>query len=114
MMSVSELAIKRDIAFLHSGVKKAVFDQLRTCGFMRHIHSRSFFWDLNDAVLFASKIVIDNESKGSDSGSISEKEEPLIDLTTQDHEKPSGDYSPLIAGDEDEINPVEKNMCAIF
>ena len=114
MKKVSDLAKKNEITFVHSGLKKVVFAQLKTCGFMKQIHSRSFFWDLNDAVLFASKIVIDNESKSSSDDSTSEKEDVSIDLTTKDNVRPSSDYSPLIAGDVDEINLVENSLCTIF
>ena len=110
MMSVSELANKRKITFVHSGLKKVIFDQLRTCGFMKHVHTRSFFWDLNDAVLFASKIINDNKLK-TPSDSVTEKEEVSIDLNQK--ELPSSDYSPLIAGDEEEFKS-KKTSCIIF
>jgi hypothetical protein len=108
MKKVSELATKKNITFLHSDVKKVVFNQLQICGFMEHTHKRSFFWDLNDAVLFASKIVVDNEMYKE-----SKESNSVIDLTIIDHEKPSNDYSPLIAQDEMDID-YQRSSCRIF
>eukprot|EP01091_Cochliopodium_minus_P017863 TRINITY_DN7104_c0_g1_i1.p1 TRINITY_DN7104_c0_g1~~TRINITY_DN7104_c0_g1_i1.p1 ORF type:complete len:867 (+),score=155.41 TRINITY_DN7104_c0_g1_i1:64-2601(+) len=58
-----EEAKKNEILFVHAHVKGIVSDDLKVCGFFDRVNKENFFWQLHDAVLYASKYVMDIQEK---------------------------------------------------
>ena len=60
---IIEQAQMHNFTFLHAQLDPKVAEQLKNCGIFDKILKEHFFWDLNDAVLFACKLQRDIEEK---------------------------------------------------
>ena len=120
-------AEKYDIVLLHAELKGYLSNKLKQGGVIAKLKSEHFFWQLHDAVLFASKLVVDDkkrnaqeEKEGVEQKSTSFGKEELkgkldemeIDLTGEDSETPHRDYTPLIFAETADLEP--KSKCTIF
>eukprot|EP01091_Cochliopodium_minus_P011594 TRINITY_DN3324_c0_g1_i1.p1 TRINITY_DN3324_c0_g1~~TRINITY_DN3324_c0_g1_i1.p1 ORF type:complete len:812 (-),score=174.28 TRINITY_DN3324_c0_g1_i1:36-2432(-) len=102
------------ITVLHAQVKGQVSIYLKDSGLADICGTKNFFWELNDAVLLASKMINQDEKidEHHQTHDVSEKDEKIeIDEENYEKAKNAGDYSPLVYHEHE---TTEKNKCVIF